>query len=116
VAQLAETYIHLRPYDVTKPRLGELGEYLQEVAHTAARVIYRGNVSIDVDLEGGSLKVWVTVAGIISGAHVGYGIVADYKGFRGVLLSFANMLANLVSMSAVASRKSWVHPSGKSIV
>jgi hypothetical protein len=82
MAELAQTYIHLRPYEITRRRLDELGDYVQEIARNAARDVYGGNVTIDVKLEGGSLKVWVTVGGIINGLYIGYGIVADYKGFK----------------------------------
>jgi hypothetical protein len=82
MAQLAQTSIHLRPYEITRRRLDELGDYVQEIARNAARAVYGGNVTIDVKLEGGSLKVWVTVGGIINALYIGYGVVADYKGFK----------------------------------
>ena len=46
---------------------------------TEAQEIYRGDVTIDVSLEGGSLKAWVGVFGVLLGV---YNFVANYKGFK----------------------------------
>jgi hypothetical protein len=82
MAQLAQTYVHLRPYEITQDKLESLGDAAQEIARNAARDVYGGNVTIDVRLEGGSLKVWMTVVGVLSAIHIGYGTVADYKAFK----------------------------------
>jgi hypothetical protein len=82
MADLAQTYVHLRPYDVDVEDIRHLGAAAQEHAVAAAREIYRGNVTIDVTLEEGSAKLWVTVAGALTALHISYGIIADYKGFK----------------------------------
>lgn len=82
MAQLAQTYIHLQPYEITRARIGRLGDRVKELALNAGRDIYGGNVTIDVRLEGGSLKSWVTVVGIITAIHVGYDVISDYAGFK----------------------------------
>jgi hypothetical protein len=82
MAQIAQTYVHLRPYELDSERIKQLGYGVQESAIEAALAVYGGGVKIDVDLEPGSVRGWVTVGGIIGALHVGYGAVADYKGFK----------------------------------
>jgi hypothetical protein len=82
VAELAQTYVHLSSYGVDAETINRLGTAAQEHAVAAAREIYRGNVTIDVRLEEGSVRLWVTVYGALSVLHVGYGVIADYKGFK----------------------------------
>jgi len=40
--------------------------------------VYGGDVTVDVRLEEGSLRTWVSVAGVLTI----YGAIADYKGFK----------------------------------
>jgi hypothetical protein len=82
MTELAQTYVHLRPYEIDAERINHLGIATQERAIAAARQFYRGNVTIDVRLEEGSARLWVTVAGVLSALNIGYGAVADYKGFK----------------------------------
>jgi hypothetical protein len=78
VAQLAQTYIHLNPYEVSQKRLNALGRRAERIAIQKARTVYGGNVTVDVRLEEGSLRTWVSVAGALTI----YGAIADYKGFK----------------------------------
>jgi hypothetical protein len=82
MAELAQTYMHLRPYDIDLESINRLGTAARERAIAAAQQIYHGNVTIDVRLEDGSAKLWVTVVGVLSALHFGYGMVSDYKGFK----------------------------------
>lgn len=82
MAHLAQTYVHLRPYELNTETIQRLGTAIQESAEVAALKFYRGGVTIDVDLEEGSAKFWITVVGALSAVHVAYGTIADYKGFE----------------------------------
>jgi hypothetical protein len=84
VAQLAQAYLHLKPYKASSRKLRALGKAADILASEAAKRIYDGGVYIDVELEEGSLIVRVTVIGLLTGhlALQAYGTVADYKGFK----------------------------------
>jgi hypothetical protein len=86
MAQLAQAYVHLRPYRVTRGLLDELGDYTEQTAIEAIKRIYGGNVTVEIKIEEGSLKAWVTVLGVLyvgaDIAHKTYGTIADYKGFK----------------------------------
>ncbi len=82
MAHLAQTYVHLRPYELNAETIQRLGAAIQESAEVAALEFYRGGVTIDVDLEEGSAKFWITVLGALEIAHIAYGTIADYKGFK----------------------------------
>lgn len=82
MAEIAQTYVHLRPYELNRERIDRLGYAVQESAVEAARIVYGGGVDIEVELEAGSVKGWITVGGILGALHLGYGAVADYKGFK----------------------------------
>jgi hypothetical protein len=78
LVQLAQTYIHLKPYRVSRKRLNSLGRRAQKIAVKTALEVYGGGVTVDVRLEEGSLRTWVSVAGVLAV----YGAIADYKGFK----------------------------------
>jgi len=71
--------VHLRPYELNAEIVERLGASLQERAVVAARRYYRGGVTVDVHIEEGSAKFWITLGGALSALHIGYGIVADYR-------------------------------------
>jgi hypothetical protein len=77
LAQLAQTYIHLSPYSVSRKKLNALGRRAERIAIKAAQDVYGGDVTVDVRLEEGSLRTWISVAGVLTI----YGAIADYKGF-----------------------------------
>jgi len=81
MTQLAQAYIHLRPYSASKTEIQSLGRYARRVAIEAAAEIYGGGVEIEVQIEEGSLITRITVAGMlfVGGA---YSHIADYKGFK----------------------------------
>lgn len=87
MAQLAQAYLHLKPYRASRRRLINLGKTAELLALEAAKRIYGGDVVVDVELEEGSLRVRVTVAGFLIAA---YGIVADYKGFKESVTELCN--------------------------
>ena len=75
MTQLAQAYIHLKPYTASEQRVRSLGRYAKRVAIRAAAEIYGGDVEIEVQIEEGSLITRVTVAGsILLGV---YGFVAN---------------------------------------
>ena len=79
LAQLAQAYIHLKPYAATEKRFTSLGRYAELIAAEAASDIYGGDVVVEIELEEGSLVARVTVVGLLLGL---YGGIADYKGFK----------------------------------
>lgn len=88
MTQLAQAYIHLKPYTASEQRVRSLGRYAKRVAIRAAAEIYGGDVEIEVQIEEGSLITRVTVAGsILLGV---YGFVANYKGFKEGVVEMCN--------------------------
>jgi hypothetical protein len=79
MAKLAQAYVHLRLFEVTEGQLNELGHATEAIAAEVAQRVYRREIFIDVELEGGSLKCRVTAIGLLFAA---YGVIADYKGFK----------------------------------
>lgn len=97
MTELAQAYIHLKPYDVTQRSAKSLGRYAERMAVKAARDVYGGGVTIDIELEEGSLITRMTVFGALLGT---YGVVADYKGFKeslGEIVKDAREFATFVS-------------------
>ena len=78
MAQLAQGYIHLRPYRV-ETELQALGKSIDEISFEIARRIYGQGIEVDVRLEEGTLRGWITVIGTI--ALTTYTVIAEYKGF-----------------------------------
>jgi len=78
MAQLAEVYIHLRPFYVSAERLNELGKATDKITRDAATRIYNHPVSISVELIEGTLwgKIKVTGAVLLSV----YTVASGYKG------------------------------------
>jgi hypothetical protein len=80
MTNLAQAYIHLKPYAASDRKVRSLGRYAQRVAIRAAADIYGGDVEIDIQIEEGSLITRITVVGgLLLGA---YSTIADYKGFK----------------------------------
>jgi hypothetical protein len=79
MAQLAQAYIHFKPFAITAEQLQLLGRATEILAAEAAADAYEFGVTIDVELTEGSFIGRVTVIGTLIAA---YGIVADYKGFK----------------------------------
>ncbi|MGY4198922.1 hypothetical protein [Bradyrhizobium sp. USDA 4520] len=79
MAHLAQTYVHLRPYGLNAETIQRLGAAILKSAEVGARDCYGGDVTVEVDLEEGSAKIWIAVLGALSAV---YGTIADYKGFK----------------------------------
>jgi hypothetical protein len=80
VTNLAQAYIHLKPYPASDRKVRSLGRYAQKVALKAAADIYGGGVEVDIEIEEGSLITRITVVGgLLLSA---YSTIADYKGFK----------------------------------
>lgn len=79
MTELAQAYIHLKPYSASPGEIRSLGRYAKRVAVKAAADIYGGEVEIEVQIDEGSLITRITVVGFLLSA---YGIVADHKGFK----------------------------------
>lgn len=80
MAQLAQAYLHLKPYRASDRKLKSLGHYAERIALRAAASIYGKGVEVEIELEEGSAKLRITVIGLLL-LDV-YGHVADYKGFK----------------------------------
>ncbi len=88
VAQLAQAYIHLKPYKASDKELKRLGRFAERISVKIAGDIYGGGVAIDVELEEGSLRTRVTVIGSIMLAT--YGTIGGYKGFKESVVELCN--------------------------
>lgn len=80
MTQLAQAYIHLKPYQASDRKLKALGRSTERLAIATARRIYGGGVDIIVELEEGSLRTRVTVIGTIMLGV--YTAVGNYSGFK----------------------------------
>ncbi len=80
MAQLAQAYIHFKPYSASEREIRALGRYAEKLAVRTAKEIYGGGVVVEVELEEGSLRTRITVIGGIFIAV--YSGVANYKGFK----------------------------------
>ena len=69
---LSETYFNFK-VDASRYELEAVYEYLSFIGNKYAVQIYGQEVDIQVRIEEGSLKAWVTAAGIIYGTISGYG-------------------------------------------
>jgi hypothetical protein len=88
LAQLAQAYIHLKPYSASDKKLKSLGRFAQQRAMKVAAEIYGGGVTVEVELEEGSVITRITVIGsIFIGVYSG---VADYKGFKESVAEMCN--------------------------
>ncbi|MEY9184877.1 hypothetical protein [Bradyrhizobium sp. USDA 313] len=80
MTELAQAYIHLKPFSASHGEIRSLGRYAKRVAVRTAADIYGGGVEIEVQIEEGSLIGRITVIGsLLLAAH---GHIADYKGFK----------------------------------
>jgi hypothetical protein len=48
VTQLAQAYIHLKPYSIAEKDVHALGRYAKRIAFEAAANVYGGDVEIEV--------------------------------------------------------------------
>lgn len=92
MAQLAQAYLHLKPYKASRKKLSTLVKVAEALSADAAKQIYDGGVTIDVELEEGSLVVRITVIGLLAGhlALESYSKIADYKGFKESIVELCN--------------------------
>lgn len=79
MANLAQTYIHLRPFSMTKTEAAEVAGRVQQQIRPVVEHIYRQDVVLDIRFEEGSLKAWFSIAGAIGAL---YTFVATYKDFK----------------------------------
>lgn len=77
---IGEAYVHLRPYDVDKLGITELGERAVLVAAAAFKETYSFDGTIEVHIERGSAKVWITLLGAFSWSL--YDGVSKYPDFK----------------------------------
>lgn len=78
LAQVAEAYIHLKRIDIPRIQLQRLGDETSVLAAHAAAKLFPLDSIIDVRLEEGSVRSWVSV---LSALTI-YSAIADYKGFK----------------------------------
>lgn len=80
MAQLAEAYIHFKPFKASDREIRSFGEFAQRLATDVAGEIYGGDVLVHIELEEGSLRTRMAIAGTIALGI--YSAVANYKGFK----------------------------------
>lgn len=78
MTEIAEAYFHFRRVDLSPDQLQKLGDAASELSAVTAIGLFPPETIIDVRLEQGSLKGWVTLIGALTV----YGHIADYKGFK----------------------------------
>jgi hypothetical protein len=81
MTEIAEAYIHLKPFETTSREIQNLGRLADSLAYQAARRVYRFEVTVDVYVEEGTLKGWAR-ASLLGSLLPLYGALADYKGFK----------------------------------
>jgi hypothetical protein len=113
MAELSETYIHLRPFDPSEAVLRDLGRAADAIAYGVARDIYGTGVEVEVTLEKGSLKSWITVSA--SSIFLIYVVLPIIRGLRKVFLKCAKMPEDLDSTSVKNFRAPLELPNNKSI-
>ncbi len=101
MTKLSEAYIHLK-VDASLYELEAVQEYLSFIGNKYALELYGQELDIQVRVEEGSLKAWVTAAGII------YAGVAGYGSFRSGIDHLANdakVFGEIVSSSFIEEAK-----------
>ena len=61
LTEIAQAYIHLRPFSVSEASLRALGRSADSIAYEIASEVYGPSVEVEITLEEASLKAWVTV-------------------------------------------------------
>lgn len=82
MAELAQAYVHLKPYEFSPERVRVLGDRVLADAVEIATLLYGGGITVEVTLAEGSGKFWASVHGVLVGVHIGYGVIADWKAFK----------------------------------
>lgn len=75
MSNLSVTYLRL-DLELQRVELEEAETYLRTVAHRYASVVYRQNVEVHIEVQQGSVRVWIAVAGSI------YLAIGQYGSFR----------------------------------
>ncbi len=88
--EIAETYIHINyDYELKQKSHDEIKLYLETNSQEWAKKYFKQPIEITITVEDGSLKTWITVAGLIYAGVAGYGsfrsgidyMVKDAKSF-----------------------------------
>lgn len=98
MTEIAEAYFHLRRVELSPDELQRLGDQASALAALTANDLFPPETIIDVRLEEGSLKGWITAIGLLTV----YGHIADYKGFKE---SVAEMVSDARAFSEAVSSK-----------
>jgi len=93
--EIAETYIHINyDYELKQKSHSEIKLYLETNAQEWAKKYFKQPIAIAITVEDGSLKTWITVAGLIYAGVAGYGsfrsgidyMVKDAKSFSNYVI------------------------------
>ncbi|MEL3889480.1 hypothetical protein V6B08_04365 [Ferrovibrio sp. MS7] len=76
---LAEAYIHLRHYQYTTSYLNEIQERAERIARPIIAGLYTEPVDLEIRIEEGSLKIWLTVFGVLGAAYHGIAVYSEFK-------------------------------------
>jgi hypothetical protein len=108
MADLAELYIVLDPFEATDEEYAELGERIQATAVELARQVYAQPVTIEVVIVDGSAKIKTRV---FAALLTFYGVTADWKSFKEQMISnFDSSVSFLSEMSRQVSNITHVPP------
>jgi hypothetical protein len=106
MAQLAEAYVRLRPYYVSKEQLARLGNATDELARIGALEFYEQPVEIAVELVEGTLLTKVTLAGtMFFTAFTGYASIDGAINTTEKLCKSANLFGDYVCSAFIKEAK-----------
>lgn len=92
---LSSFYFHIKK-DISKSEQEPFRKYLNENIHGVAKVLFRQDVEINIEIEEGSIKVWIKVLGFLCLGISHYGafhagvdqIIEDSKMIKSVVIEF----------------------------
>lgn len=93
MSRLAQTYIHLRPFNPGR-NASYYADLLQARATVTARDLFGADVHLNIDVELGSLRAWATVLGTL---YVGIGQYGDFRSGVDNLVNDSRRLSQAVS-------------------
>jgi hypothetical protein len=112
MANLAELYVGLDPYEASEGEYQRLGERIHEIAIETALRTYGDGITIEVVIRAGSAKIKVRVMQTLLALDLIYGHMADWKSFKEQAVatyessvSFLKSMAETVPHVAHASPK-----------
>jgi hypothetical protein len=93
---LAQTYIHLNPFEIDEVKINRFMSELEGFGKQAALELYSRPIDLDIRIEEGSLKAWITVMGSIGAIYHGIAVYPDFKAGMETLVEDARTYGTLL--------------------